>query len=145
MLAAGVIYGTDGFFLLVGRPALARSSAFGLTDVMGRLHETADRRMPVVGGAALALSAGSALLASTARDKSLASIAAALQFSYVGVYARYAKPVNASLVAGARAGVAVDDAHGLQRRWDRVLGPRFALMGLALICLALDEAGTSRG
>ena len=49
ILAVGVVYGTDMFFAVVARPALGHVSEASLTEVMGRLHEYADRRMPVFG------------------------------------------------------------------------------------------------
>lgn len=49
ILSAGIVYGVDVFFAVVGRPALAASSDAALANVMGHLHKTADARMPVFG------------------------------------------------------------------------------------------------
>jgi len=49
LLGAAAVYGTDVFFCVVGRTALARISDAALVETMGRLHEVADRRMPVFG------------------------------------------------------------------------------------------------
>jgi hypothetical protein len=47
LLGAAAVYGTDVFFCVVGRTALAQVSDAALVETMGRLHEVADRRMPL--------------------------------------------------------------------------------------------------
>jgi hypothetical protein len=49
VLSVGVIYGTDIFFALIGRKALAHSSEAAIADVIGHVHEVADARMPIFG------------------------------------------------------------------------------------------------
>ena len=49
LLGAAAVYGTDVFFCVVGRTALAHVSDATLVETMGRLHEVADRRMPIFG------------------------------------------------------------------------------------------------
>ncbi|MEI9938590.1 MAG: hypothetical protein WDO69_15340 [Pseudomonadota bacterium] len=49
LLGAAAVFGTDTFFCVVGRAALARVSDAALVETMGRLHEVADRRMPIFG------------------------------------------------------------------------------------------------
>ncbi len=135
VLSAGIVHGTDAFFSIAGGQALARTSDGCLTEVMGRIHETADRRMPLVGAAALLMSVGCAIFAETTRGKMSGVAAVLLQVAYIALYTRYAKPINVLLIAGARAGKAAADTHALQRRWDRVVGVRFVLMGATMLCL----------
>ena len=49
ILSAGVIYGVDVFFAVVGRSALASSDDRAIATVMGHIHKTADARMPLFG------------------------------------------------------------------------------------------------
>jgi hypothetical protein len=39
VLSIGVVYGTDAFFALIGRKALAHSSEAAIADVIGHVHE----------------------------------------------------------------------------------------------------------
>jgi hypothetical protein len=49
VLGTGVVYGVDVFFAVIGRRALAGSSDATIAEVMGRLHQVADARMPIFG------------------------------------------------------------------------------------------------
>jgi Domain of unknown function (DUF1772). len=136
ILALGVVYGTDVFFAVVARPALAKVSEASLTEVMGRLHEYADRRMPFFGVLGMVCTLG--LL--VAAPGVLAAVALAAQAVHLGLYFGVAKPVNAALTAAATRGESLPDARRLQRRWDGVIIPRALLLGAALACLALLAA-----
>ncbi len=142
ILASGIVYGTDAFFSIVGPSALGRASSRSLTEVMGLLHETADRRMPFVGATGLITSLACGSLAQTTSGKILGATAALLQIAYLALYARYSKPINVSLIAATRAGEARADAHALQRRWDGVVRVRFVLMAASMICLIFFDRST---
>ena len=137
LLSTGVVYGTDAFFSIVGAKALAQTSAAGLSEVMGRLHEVADRRMPVVGAAGLVLSLSCALGSGTTRGRVFGAAAAAMTVAYIVLYTRYSKPINDQLTAAAQSGTVVGDAHALQGRWDGIVYVRYALMSVAMLCLVL--------
>jgi hypothetical protein len=49
LVSTAVIFGTDMFFLTVGRPALRLASQSAATEVMGFVHLFGDRRMPIWG------------------------------------------------------------------------------------------------
>ena len=53
ILSTAVVFGTDMFFLTIGRPALRLASASAGTEVMGFLHMFADARMPIWGISAI--------------------------------------------------------------------------------------------
>jgi hypothetical protein len=53
ILSTAVIWGTDIFFLTVGRSALRLATTSAATEVMGFLHMFADARMPIWGAAAI--------------------------------------------------------------------------------------------
>jgi len=133
ILMLGVVYGTDVFFAVVGRSALAHVSEASLTEVMGRLHEVADRRMPFFGVLAIIGTIG--LVAIVPGPYSILALGA--QLTHLGIYFLVSKPVNVILTAAANQGASLTDAPQLQRRWDSVIVPRALLLGLALMCIAL--------
>ena len=49
ILSTAVVFGTDMFFLTIGRSALKRASIAAITEVMGFFHLFADARMPFWG------------------------------------------------------------------------------------------------
>jgi hypothetical protein len=49
ILSTAVVFGTDTFFLTIGRPALRLASPSAGTEVMGFFHLFADARMPIWG------------------------------------------------------------------------------------------------
>ena len=133
MLMLGVVYGTDVFFAVVGRSALPRVSDASLTEVMGRLHEVADRRMPFFG--VLGIIGTLSLVAIAPSPTSIVALGA--QLIHLGIYFRVSIPVNVVLTAAATRGEPLTDAPQLQRRWDSVIVPRALILGLALLCVAL--------
>jgi len=138
ILGVGVAYGTDAFFALVGRRALARSAEGSMAEVMGRLHETADARMPVVGAAGMVATAATAIVAGPGAGRYLGLAAVAAQAGFLGLYTTLSAPINKRLTAAAREGRTPDDARALQRRWDRVVLAHVALLAIALGCLAAE-------
>ena len=146
ILGVGVAYGTDAFFALVGRRALERSAEGSMAEVMGRLHETADARMPVVGAAGMIATAAGmiataavAVVAGPSAGRYLGLTALAAQAGFLGLYTTLSAPINKRLTAAAQEGRTPADARALQRRWDRVVLARVALLAVALGCLAAAE------
>jgi len=139
ILGVGATYGANAFFALVGRRALERSAEESMTEVMGRLHETADVRMPVVVAAGLIATAGVAVVAGPGAGRRLGLAAMTAQAGFLGLYTTLSVPINKRLTAAAREGQTPDDARALQRRWDRVNLARVALLAIALGCLAAAE------
>lgn len=139
ILSVAVTYGTDTFFAVVGRYALERSTPASVADMMGRIHEFADGRMPVfvmtglVSSLVLSFVLGWVSLAGV-----LTLVAFGLLVAHLVVWAVVARPINARLIAAARAGIVPDDTRAMQQRWDSVIGWRALLLfgALALIALA---------
>ena len=134
LLGAAAVFGTDVFFCVVGRTALGRVSDAALVETMGRLHEVADRRMPIFGVIGMV-----GALASMAFSRALsfwALSAVAAQVLFVIVYRTVAAPVNAQLTHHARAGSVPADSRALQARWDSVIVARVFIMGFAVVALA---------
>ena len=134
LLGAAAVYGTDVFFCVVGRTALAHVSDAALVETMGHLHEVADRRMPIFGVIGIVGALASIAFSRVSWAWALSAVAA--QFLWIVVYRSVAAPVNAELTRHARAGSVPDDARALQARWDSVIVLRVLLMGFAVVALA---------
>jgi hypothetical protein len=142
LLGAAVVFGTDTFFCVVGRTALARVSDAALVETMGRLHEVADRRMPIFG--VVGIVGPLASIAFSRASLPWAPIAVAAQLLWIVIYRRVAAPVNAELTRHARAGTVSPDARALQARWESVIVVRVLLMGLALVSLTAALVQSAR-
>lgn len=143
LLSAGVVYGTDAFFAVVGRPALEQASDASISDVMGYMHLYGDARMPIFGviglGSTVALVFTAGFGSAASGWASLAVVGLGVQ---LGAYLTVAKPVNTALTAAAKQKVTLADTRSLQRRWDSViilrgLGCAFGVAGLALAAMPL--------
>jgi hypothetical protein len=141
LLAAGVVYGTDMFFAVVGRTALARTSEASLTETVGRLHEVADARMPLFGAAALLSTLALVFTTSLGSRPSLfAGLAVVGLATQLAAYLRVAQPVNRILTTAAQQGITPPAARALQIRWDsviilRAVGMAVGVLGLGLCAL----------
>lgn len=142
LLGAAAVFGTDAFFSVVGRTALARVSDAALVETMGRLHEVADRRMPIFG--VVGIVGALASIACSRASLPWALIAVAAQALWIVIYRRVAAPVNAELTRHARAGSVPTDARALQTRWDSVIVVRVLLMGFALVSLTAALVQSAR-
>jgi hypothetical protein len=134
ILGAAAVYGTDVFFCVVGRTALAHVSDAALVETMGRLHEVADRRMPIFGVLGIAGALASLAFWRVSWPWALSAVAA--QVLWIVVYRSVAAPVNAELTRHVRSGLVPINARALQARWDGVIVLRVVLMGVAVVALA---------
>lgn len=142
VLGTAVVYGTDVFCAIVLRPALAAVDDATLVAVTGRVHRYGDRRMPVPGVAGIVGAAATAVLAAVAAHWAqaiAAAVALVLLSVWLVLYLRVSAPINRRLTAAADAGRPLADGRLLQARWDRIIGARAALQGVALagLCIAL--------
>jgi hypothetical protein len=101
---------------------------------MGRLHEVADRRMPIFGVLGIAGALASLAFSRVSWPWALSAVAA--QVLWIVVYRSVAAPVNAELTRHVRSGLVPVNARALQARWDSVIVLRVVLMGLAVVALA---------
>jgi hypothetical protein len=93
ILSTAVVYGTDMFFLTVGRPALRSASTSAGTEVMGFLHMYADARMPSWGLSAILSNLLLAIFSGSGqRWFYLASLSMLILF--VTIYNLLSKPIN---------------------------------------------------
>lgn len=132
-LAVAVVLGTDVFFTVVGRTALARVTNASVLEVMAHLHAVADRRMPAFGVSGIV---GAGLLVALGPSRAGAAAALVAQLAWLGLYLTIAKPINAQLIAAQATGASAD-VRDLQTRWESILVPRSLLLGIALTALML--------
>lgn len=136
VLCTAIVFGTDSFFAFVGKKALSKSKEAALLNVAGNLHEVADKRMPIVGGAALlgtlylALSKGVGT-----HDGILFLIAFIAMLAHLLLFLSVAKPVNEQMREAVRFGRLLDDVRALQNKWDSVIGFRAILLLTAMVFL----------
>jgi hypothetical protein len=141
ILSTAVVFGTDMFFLMIGRPALRLASPSAGTEVMGYFHMFADRRMPMWGVSAILSNLLLAVFSKSGqRWFYLASFF--LLILFVLIYNRWSKPINRMQTEAAKTGSRLDHARELQESWDRSLLIRVPLLGVSLLaqCLVLLAA-----
>jgi Domain of unknown function (DUF1772) len=128
----GVIYGTDVFGALVLCPAAAEATDSSVADLMGRIHEYGDRRMPAPGVAALVATAAVLGLAKSSSTRWAAAAALLALAAWLAIYLRISAPVNRRLRAAATSQTVPSDTRALQRRWQSVIWLRAGLQAVAL-------------
>lgn len=138
ILSTAVVYGTDMFFLTVGRPALRLASPSAVTEVMGFIHSFGDARMPIWGVVSILSNFLLALFSGSGhRGFYFASLAMLILF--VVIYNRLSKPINRLQTEAAKSGGRLDNARKLQASWDRSVMIRTPLLVASLLaqCVAL--------
>lgn len=140
VLGVAVVYGTDVFCAVVMRPALASLDDDAVVAVMGRVHRYGDRRMPIPGALGLVAAATSGILAALAghwMQATAAGVAVLLLVIWLGLYTRVSAPINRQLTAATNTGRTLTNGRALQTSWDRIIGARALLQGVALAALCV--------
>jgi hypothetical protein len=128
----GLIYGTDLFCALVLRPAAVGAADASVADLLGRVHEYGDRRLPAPGAISVLATALATATADTAAAHIAGAIALAALLAWLAIYTRISAPINKRLRAAAASHTVPADTRALQQRWDSVIWTRAALQALAL-------------
>ncbi|MFE7978388.1 anthrone oxygenase family protein [Streptomyces shenzhenensis] len=132
VFSAAIIYGTDLFCALVLRPAASGASDGSVADLLGRVHEYGDRRLPLPG----VLSIIATTLAAATDDSTPARIGGAIALAalllWLAIYLRISAPINKRLRAAAASHTVPADTRELQQRWDSVIWARALLQTIAL-------------
>ena len=140
-LAAGVIYGTDMFCALVLRPAAARADDSSIADLVGHIHDVADRRWPAFGAisvvAALLATVGAFVTGAPITAGVSAAVALAALLGWLAIYAGVSAPLNRRLREAAATHTVPPETRSWQQQWDAVIYPRAALQTVALVGLLL--------
>ena len=141
LISTAVIFGTDMFFLTVGRPALRSAAESAATEVMGFIHLFGDRRMPVWGILAI-LSNLVLILFGRSGHRAFYLLSLSMLMLFVVIYDRFSKPINRLQTEAAKTGARLDSARVLQASWDRSLTMRVPLLAVSMLaqCVALLAA-----
>ena len=132
LMSTALIFGTDTYFLTVGRPALRLASPAAATEVMGFLHLFGDRRMPI-GGILGILSNLLLVLFSRNGHRAFYLLALSMLVLFVVIYDRFSKPINRLQTEAAKTGGTLANARGLQASWDRSLMIRVPLLAICML------------
>jgi hypothetical protein len=131
LMSTAVIFGTDAFFLTIGRPALRSAAESAATEVMGYIHVFGDRRMPIWGSLAI-LSNFLLVLFSRSGHRAFYLLSLSVLILFVVIYDRLSRPINRLQTEAAKTGGRLDNARGLQASWDRSLMIRFPLLVVSM-------------
>jgi hypothetical protein len=140
VLGIAVVYGTDVFCAIMLRPALASVDDNALVAVTGSVHRFGDRRMPVPGVLGFFAAALSAVLAAVTAhwvQAIAAGAALVLLLVWLVLYTKVSAPINRELTAAADARQPLPNGRVLQAKWDRIIGVRAVLQGLALAAISV--------
>ena len=138
VLAAGIVYGVDGFHAIAGKKALSLSKDSSITDVVGHTHYVADKRMPVIGMTSVISTALFILLNWTNTSLLIFSGSAlTMLIAHLAVYLTVAKPVNAQMSSAAVTDTVPANVRQLQKKWDSVIYLRTGFLTLAMLSLLL--------
>jgi hypothetical protein len=143
ILSTAVVFGTDVFFLTVGRPALRSASPSAGTEVMGYVHMFADARMPIWGVSAISANLVR-LVSSGGAQRWFYVVSLATLTLFVICYRRLSQPINRIQTEAAKTGRILDNGRELQASWDRSLLVRVPLLVVSLLtqCLVFTAAPT---
>jgi hypothetical protein len=141
-MSTAVIFGTDMFFLTVGRPALRLASQSTTTEVMGFIHLFGDKRMPIWGISAM-LSNLLLILFSGSGHRAFYVLSLSMLILFVVMYDRLSKPINRLQTEAAKTGGRLDNARELQASWDRSVMIRVPLLTVSMIAQFLALLHTS--
>lgn len=135
ILSTAIIYGTDLFCALIVRPAAGGAADASIADLIGRIHEYGDRRLPVPGVVSIIATALAVALSDGTSARISAAIALVALLAWLAIYLRVSAPINKRLRAAAASRTVPADTKELQQRWDRVIWLRTALQTIALVGL----------
>jgi Domain of unknown function (DUF1772) len=129
---AAIIYGTDIFSAVVVRPAAAGAADASVADLLGRVHEYGDRRLPLPGVASIVATAVATAATDSTASRIAGAAALAALLAWLAIYLRVSAPINRQLRAAAATHIVLPQTRSLQRHWDSVIWVRAALQTIAL-------------
>ena len=140
LLSTAVVFGTDMFFLTVGRPALRLASQSAGTEVMGFFHVFGDARMPIWGVLAILSNLLLGLL-TRGGHRGLYLLSVSVLILFVVLYNRLSKPINRLQTEAAKTGRTIEDSRGIQASWDRSVMIRIPLLSVSMLAQTIALSG----
>jgi hypothetical protein len=144
ILSTAVVFGTDMFFLTVGRPALRIASPAAGTEVMGFFHDYGDARMPIWGVLAILSNLLLGLL-TRGEHQGLYLLSVSVLILFVVLYNRFSKPINRLQTEAAKTGRTIEDARAIQASWDRSVMIRVPLLSVSILAQTIALSGYLAG
>lgn len=142
LISTAVIFGTDVFFLTVGRPALRLASQSAATETMGFIHLFGDKRMPIWGILAM-LSNLLLIVFGGSGHRAFYLLSLSVLILFVVIYDRFSKPINRLQTKTAKTGASLDNARELQASWNRSLAMRVPLLAVSMLAQLVALSATS--
>ena len=140
ILSTAVVFGTDMFFLTVGRPALRLASPAAGTEVMGFFHAYGDALMPIWGVLAILSNLLLGLL-TRGGHRGLYLLSVSVLILFVVIYTRLSKPINRLQTEAAKSGKTIENARELQASWDRSVMIRVPLLCVSMLAQIIALSG----
>jgi hypothetical protein len=103
-----------------------------VADLIGRVHEYGDRRLPIPGVISILTTALAIAITDSAPARIGGAIALAALLVWLVIYLRVSAPINKRLRAAAASHTVPVDTKNLQQRWDSVIWARATLQAIAL-------------
>ena len=103
-----------------------------MADLLGRVHEYGDRRLPAPGVISVIATALATVTSDTSSARVGGTIALAALLAWLAIYARISAPINKRLRAAAANHTTPPDTRALQQHWDSVIWTRATLQAVAL-------------
>lgn len=132
IFSAAIIYGTDVFCALIVRPAAVGAADTSVADLLGRVHEYGDRRLPIPGVVSIIATGLATAISDSAPARIGGAIALVALLVWLAIYLRISAPINKRLRAAAASHTVPTDTKNLQQRWDSVIWARATLQAIAL-------------
>jgi Domain of unknown function (DUF1772) len=140
ILSTAVVFGTDMFFLTIGRSALRLASPSAGTEIMGFFHMFADARMPIWGVLAI-LSNFLLVVLSKSGQRWFHFASLLMLILFVIIYDRLSKPINRLQTEAAKTGERLKNGRELQASWGRSVMIRVPLLVVSLLAQYLVLLG----
>ena len=138
LLSTAIVFGTDFFFAFVGKKALLKSDEASMLNVIGNMHEIADKRMPIPGVTAVLGTVCLIIIKGLGTpDLILFVIALVALLAHLLLYLRVAKPVNEQMKEAVKYGRIGVNARALQMKWESVIGFRTIALLTAMVFIIL--------
>jgi peroxiredoxin family protein len=134
ILSTAIAFGTDFFFAFVGKKALLKSDEASMVNVVGNMHEIADKRMPIIGGTAILGTVYLIVFKGLGTpDLTIFLIALVALLVHLMLYLLVAKPVNEKMKEAVKYGRILMNARALQKQWDSVIVFRSMALLIAIV------------
>ena len=138
VLSTGIVFGTDFVSAFVGRKALLKSDEASMANVLGNMHDVADKRMPIPGVMAILGTVYLLIFKGLGTpDFILFIIALVALLTHLVVYLLISKPVNEQMKEAVKYGRILRNARALQKKWDSVIWIRSIALMIAMVFILL--------